>query len=204
MPLRTDHIRITRRVTVSEERVITVTPVVDSPYFEVEITPPSLRQAVRSTSPQDTARYNLRYWKSPVAFYEEPLNAGDRFTSRGAEWEVLSDAENVLTGTQAGVQFCQVMPITLLYPHVGDVQEIGGTLVEPDIRLALWSPSETHRESGGNYRDFSAQAPIEHRAAVSTNNQLVIGTNSFKILESNINYKQMHMELSIRKQGLQP
>lgn len=200
MSLLTDYIRITRRVTTDLDRTVVVESVT-TPFFEVELTPPHPRAAKRAVAPQDFGVFTVRYWKSPVAFWEDSFKAGDRFSARGKEWEVLANASETLVGMQSGVETTQAMPVDMLYPFIGELQKIGGEMIEANIRLALWSPREDHRDTG-NFRDFEGQIPIEYHDQLETNQQFLIGTRTYKVMESNINQEQMHLDISVRLAGI--
>lgn len=200
-PLLTHNFRVSRRVVVTLGADVTITPVVDSGYFECELTPKKPARD-RDGSPQSGGAYIMRYWKSPVTFYEDALRSGDRFnTMDGVEWEVLSLAEDQLTGTQSGLQVTEVLPVLVLYPVTGDLQELGGASVTPGVKFALWQPAEGHRDTG-TYTTFSAHAPIEHWEDLQPNRQLVVGTIVYKIVTVEMNWVEARVEMELRKAGL--
>lgn len=201
MPLFTDKIRITRRVTVEDDGVATVTPVVDPALFDAELTPPRLRSSPpRPGSPQSIGVFTLRYWKSPVSFYAASLQAGDRFEAKGNEWEVLKDAEDILVGMRAGIQMTQALPLTILYPFQAKLEEMNEVEVDPDVRVAIWEPAETHQDTG-TYHNYRGQVPIEFRNQVRNNRVLSIGDQKFKITTSEFDLVDRRVYVDLRKAG---
>lgn len=201
MALFTDKIKITRRVTVADDGVAIVTSVAGSPQFEAELTPPRLRATPpRPGSPQSIGVFTLRYWKSPVSFYGDPLQAGDRFSAKGNEWEVLKDAEDILVGLRSGIQQTQVLPITLLYPFQAVLEEMGGDEVEPNVRVAIWDPAEVHEDTG-TYRNYRGQVAVEYRNLVRNNRVLAIGDQNYKITASEFDLVDRRVYMNLRKAG---
>lgn len=200
-PLVTHNFRVSRRVVVTLGADVEITPVNNGGFFECELTPKRASRD-RDGSPQSGGAYTMRYWKSPLTFYEDPLRSGDRFnTMDGVEWEVLSLAEDQLTGTQSGLQVTEVLPVLVLYPVTGDLQELGGASVTSGVRFALWQPSEGHRDTG-TYTTFSAQAPIEHWEDLQPNRQLLVGTLVYKIVATEMNWVEARVDMTLRKAGL--
>ena len=201
MALFTDKIKITRRVSVEDDGVAIVESVAGSPWFDAELTPPRLRSAPpRPGSPQSVGVFTLRYWKSPVSFYADSLQAGDRFQAKGNEWEVLQDAKDVLIGMRAGVQLTQCLPITLLYPFQCSLQEMDGIEVEPNVRVAIWDPSEDHLDTG-SYKNYDGQVAVEYRNLVRTNRALAIGDQKYKITTSEFDLSDRRVYLQLRRAG---
>lgn len=201
MPLFTDQFKVLRRVTLDDTGAVVIGDFSNSPYFEAELTPPRFKLVRRPSSPQELGMWTMMYWKSVVSFYPDALQAGDRIQARGNDWEVLSDAKDILQGMQSGVQMTQVLPLTILYPFVFELQELGGATVREDVRAALWDPDERHQPTG-TYRDYEGQCGIEHADVVQANRQLTIGEVSYKITTAEVDLTAKRVNLGLRLAGI--
>jgi hypothetical protein len=104
-------------------------------------------------------------------------------------------------GSPTGIEFCQVLPLEVLYPYSGYIRGQDRTELVSYVIFAMWSGDETARDTG-TYRDWDAEAPIEFRNFLRANHNINLGNDWYKITSAVVNYDEPRVNLTLRRAGV--
>ena len=126
------------------------------------------------------------------------LRGGDRFTVGGTEYEVLTDTIGRRAGVRVLVNEVEAAPVASVYPLLAQLSDLGGVVVLPEFRLAIWEGSRSDA-SHGEYGDLQGEAPAEHFNALKIpNREIVVGSAAFRITQAILHTDVPHVKLRLR------
>lgn len=200
MFLNRDWAVVTRRVTVQGNSA-EVTDLAGLAGFRCALSHPDSVPSGTS-SPRDYASGKLWYsHREYLAPADGLLNAGDRISINGDEWELLTGSRPRYAGRSVKGMQALVQRTSVLYPLGAQVTEQGGDpVVLPLLPIALWAPSE-HHESRGSYEDFECEAPIEADGVVGANKWLKVGDQTYRVISASTDYVGPRVEMRVRRAG---
>jgi hypothetical protein len=192
-------VTLTRRVSVDGSASVTIEDLSPPQFFKVELTRPRLpidqEGSPRSHDPW-VIRWRTGMW-GPVG---ATPGGSSRITVGETSYELLSGAKTLMYGRRAVGFEARCLPVTQLYPYVGDLTEQDGTVVQAGMRFAFWSPNESHG-STGDYEDYEAEAPIEYREQVKRNRQLHLATGVYRIMVTVVELVVPRVVFRLRRAG---
>jgi hypothetical protein len=191
-------VRLARRVTVNAQRQFVIVELVDQPWFRAIVTAPSGDRPNTDQSPRDQDPRTMRWLRGRTSAVEA-LRGGYRVETRSGELLELLDAPRELQEGLRPVWQASVQRVDVLYPYVASLREQGGAVIK-DVAVALFSPDETHGETG-SYENLGGQASIEHAADLRRNRNLVLGTEKLNIISATTYISGPRVELSLRRPG---
>src|SRR4051794_5768749 len=148
--------------------------------FFASLTPPSAA-ATPGESPRQSPPAMLRY-ASGLTGPLRVLRAGSRVSllSRGT-YELLDSGVAITTGSRTvGMQYA-CLPIKFLYPLQGIISDMDGNTIG-NIELAIWTATESHDVSAGEFEDYEGEAPIEYAGSLMRNIDIMIGTTRYRVI----------------------
>jgi hypothetical protein len=187
---------LTREVDmVGGKPVVTENPVM--PAFYSSLSEPSAA-AVPGESPRQAATAMLRH-ASGLTGPLRVLRAGSRVSllSRGT-YELLDSGVSITTGARTvGMQYA-CLPIKFLYPLQGIISDMDGNPIG-NIELAIWTATESHDVSAGEFEDYEGEAPIEYAGSLMRNIDIMIGTTRYRVIASETDLNAICARLRLRK-----
>jgi len=192
--------RVSRRVT----EALGFYAVVDDyeASFPAQLVVPNSDEASRdSAPPRDISPWRIRWRGGFQAPQGAPPTTGDRIEVAGVGYEITSSPRTVDEGRSGLVTYevkCQ--PVNDLYPFVGEVQEMDGTLILPNVRFSAFRASEQHLDTG-SYEDFDSEASVAYQDAVRKNRQIAYGTEIYRIVNVEIDVVGRYLRMSLRRSG---
>lgn len=170
LPSLREFLTVVRRVTTDGVGVTVTDGVAEN--FQCAIAPPPTNAPEPDASPRESNPGTVRYADGVRGPAGGPLNAGDRVqTATGALWEVLKPSAALRQPRRVLGWDAVVLPVSVLYPWVGEAQAQGGDVIE-SLPLAMWTPSEDHEDTG-NIETVNAEAPPEFYGMLSTANRWI-------------------------------
>lgn len=173
---------VTRRVTVSPARVVTVQATTLGFYGRVF--------APRSEEPDGTEAAPREALPGRVLWFAPgqavgTLNAGDRIADGDISYELLTGTRGKRAGLRVLVNECVCLPVAALYPLVGSLTNQAGTVLQAALPYALWGSSESHADTG-SYERLDGECPPEFASVVKANAQIRAGGLTYRIVDSSL------------------
>lgn len=189
--------RVVRRVSVDEAGVIVVEDDI-GPWFTSQLV--DLKGGSRNDEPSPRSRpiKTLRFFSGVLGPVGDALTAGDRVGIRDVVYELIEDPRLIVDGGDPTFDV-SVQDITRLYPRLGQLQEMDGTVVA-GTRFAAYAPRETH-ETRGTYEDYTIDCPIDLHDQVRSNRQFAAGTDLFKITAATVDKVGGYVSVNARRSG---
>lgn len=93
----------------------------------------------------------------------------------------------------------EAVAVADLYPLTASLQEQGGSVVTASVPVAIYSPADTVTDHG-DFDNLDGEAPVEYLAALRTRNrQLVVGSDTFRILSAQLDSGGRFVALRLRR-----
>lgn len=198
-PLITKPAAITRRVTVGADAIVTKTDLSSEPGFLAELIGPR-DGAASGGPPRSSPPYTIRWQTGLWGPLGDVPRASARITVGDATYELLGQPKTLMHGPRAVGYGASAMPVLELYPFIGNLTEQDGTVVQGDMRLAMWSPNERH-DSTGEYEDYDAEAPIDYQGLIKRNRQVRMGGTTYRIMTTVVDLSVPRVMFSLRRAG---
>lgn len=128
-----------------------------------------------------------------------PLHVGDRIERKlnNTVYELVSPPAEVRQGNQLEGYRSRAVPYTTLYPVIGVLQDQGGSVVQANVRCAIWGGSED-RQSEGDYFTHNGRTPLDYASLLRPNRLLDVNGKKYRILEAVTHHNVRHVLLSLR------
>jgi hypothetical protein len=174
---------------------VTENPVM--PNFFASLTPPSAA-ATPGESPRQASPAMLRH-ASGLTGPLRVLRAGSRVSllSRGT-YELLDGGVEITTGARTVGREYACLPTKFLYPLDGTISDMDGNPIS-NMELSIWSASESHDVSAGEFEDYEGEAPIEFADSLMRNIDIMIGTTRYRVIASETDLNMICVHLRLRK-----
>lgn len=175
----------------------------DELYFASEVvTPDQAGTRTNGPSPREQPRYLLRWHSSGLLSPHNPsFDPGERVRAGNVVYELVSAPRQIGVVPPTDGQFeAEIVPVEELYPLVGDLEEMDGTLILADVRFSAYSNNETHADQG-TYEDFDGESPLEYLGSLKMNRQLASGTSTFKVVSAETDNEGNFIRLELRRAG---
>lgn len=187
-----------RRVTIDAADAVALVDG-EEPVFYADITLPRSGKT-GDQDPRSTPPTTLRWRTGPLGPAGGPLSVGSRVRTIDNVYEVLTGPTDVYATNRVIAQEVEVLPVSSLYPEEATITDQAGDVLAVEAICAVWSPNEDHTERG-DYEDFNAAAPLDHRNLLVRNNQLRMGGDIFRILTSTVEAGNARVSFSVRRAG---
>lgn len=189
----TDSAMRTRHVEVTDQLAITLD---EDPgaAFPCKLLSETIPSRPSDASPRETAARQQLLFENP-----QELRSADRVEITGTTYELLSDPRPLRLATKVLGYSAEVMPAEKLYPVRGDLQEQGGDVVQANVKLSIYQPTDVVA-GAGDFGDQLGQAPCDYYIALEGRNRaLAIGTQRFVIAEALPVFESAYMQLRLRR-----
>lgn len=173
--------RVTRRVGVSAQRVVTVVDVPET-TFRAALTHPADTVTRVDDSPRENPPYTIQ-WRNGILGPSSNPQAGARLAIDAATYEVLAGPLTLYHGSRVVGYEVPVMPVSLLYPYESSMVQQDGAVVVPLLSFALWMAGDEH-VNRGEYLNLDGEAPPEYASAFSRNRALIVDGDRYMITSS--------------------
>lgn len=191
-----DSLTKTRAITVSDELVVTVSPL-ELP-MRAQIYPTRDTTGGGPDSSPRSGPSSLLWYPASSAV---ELRPGDRVLDSATEYEVLTEALPRRAGLRVLCWEVTIIPVERLYPVLAQLRELGGEVIDAEVPVALWTGgvSNTGR---GEYETTEAEAPPEYMAALSARNrELVVDGRVYRIVSALLHRTSPHVRMQVRASG---
>lgn len=151
-------------------------------------------------SPRELSPYKLQFGPDPLtSVVDAPQHAGERVVVGAVTYELLGHPRQIKSGRRSIGQEVALLPIDVLYPLRGSIQERASDPPGVEVDLAMWLPSEEVRERG-SYETYEAEAPIHHKDVLGPNKFLLSATGQrFHISRCYVTYSGPRVRMTLRK-----
>jgi hypothetical protein len=173
---------LSRRVTISAARVVTVTSTTVA--FMGRVFPARSEDPSTADSAPREALPARVLWYQPGQMVGT-INAGDRILDGGVEHEMITSTRGKRAGLHVLVNECACLPVASLYPLTGSLTNQAGTVVQAALPFAVWGASESHGETG-DYEELAGECPPEFASVVKRNTQIHAGGVAYRILTASL------------------
>jgi hypothetical protein len=120
-----------------------------------------------------------------------PLASGHLYAAErvvdpdGTAWELLGAPRPLRAGSRIRGYAANVLPVSTLYPFLGDLTDQSGTTIAAAVKFAVWGASRGFSDQG-DFENFVADFPPEYRDELSGRNvKLEAGGEIYSVVEAN-------------------